>query len=107
MSKPRRTIAVTISVTLSKTMEVEVNDYESFEDASEDGIKTGYDYSQCNLHKAVEEQVVLPQNLANFTEVIFQEDLDLKAAKMPLYLHNAIQDCKYWDVDDFQVIYEE
>lgn len=101
---PEREIEVTISVTLSKTMKVMVDDYREEED--EDGRPLGYDFSNCDLYKAVEEQIVLPQNLAKFTENMFKYDLDLKAAGMSRYLKEAIEDCKGWNVDDFEVVQE-
>lgn len=104
---PEREIEVTISVTLSKTVKVVVDDYKVEEDADEDGRYLSYDFSDCDLHKAVEDQVVLPQNLAEFTERMFDHDLNLKAAGMPRYLKDAIADCKDWNVDDIEVISEE
>lgn len=101
---PEREIEVTVSVTLSKTMKVMVDDYREEED--EDGRPLGCDFSNCDLCKAVEEQIVLPQNLAKFTENMFKYDLDLKAAGMSRYLKEAIEDCKGWNVDDFEVVQE-
>lgn len=103
---PEKEIEVTISVTLSKTVKVMVDDYEVEEDADEDGRYLSYDFSGCNLNKAVEDQVVLPQNLAEFTERMFNHDLKLKAAGMPRYLKEAIEDCKGWTVDEMEVIEE-
>lgn len=82
-------VEVTISITLSKTVTVTV------------------DREDNNLVKAVEEQVVLPNNLAVFTERMFSHDLNLKAAGMPLYLKDAIEDCSDWNVDDFEVIRDD
>lgn len=103
---PEKEIEVTISVTLSKTVKVMVNDYEVEEDTDEDGRHLSYDFSECDLNKAVEDQVVLPQNLAEFTERMFNHDLNLKAAGMPRYLKEAIEDCKGWTVDEMEVIEE-
>lgn len=83
-------LEVTVSVTLSKTFKVNADkqDYKS-------------------LYDIVEEQIVLPQNLAEFTERIFNEHCaSLKAVGIPLYLKNAIEDCKNWTVDDYIVIKE-
>lgn len=104
---PEKEIEVTISVTLSKTVKIMVDDYSVEEDADEDGRYLSYDYSGCDLYKAVEDQVVLPQNLAEFTERMFDHDLALKKAKMPMYLKDAIEDCKRWCVDDFEIINEK
>ena len=107
VESPEIEIEVTVSVTLSKTVKVIVNDCKVEEDADEDGRYLSYDLSECDLHKAVEDQVVLPQNLAEFTEKMFNHDLNLKAAGMPKYLRNAIADCKGWTVDNMEVISEE
>lgn len=103
---PEREIEVTISVTLSKTVKITVDDYNVDDGVDEDGHYRSYDYSECDLHKAVEEQVVLPQNLAIFTERMFDHDLNLKAAGMPLYLKDAIKDCKDWNVDELEYVLE-
>lgn len=105
---PEKEINVTVSVTLSKTVKVTISDYIIDEGLDEDGeYSRDIDYSECDLHKAVEEQIVLPQNLALFTERMFNHDLNLKAAGMPLYLKDAISDCKDWNVDDIECIVDE
>lgn len=104
---PEKEIEVTISVTLSKTVKVTVDDYEVDEGRDEDGYYCNYNFSECNLQKAVEDQIVLPQNLAKFTEEMLNQDLNLKAAGMPGYLKGAIADCKGWTVDEMEVISEE
>lgn len=103
---PKKEIEVTVSITISKTVKIAVDDYKVEEIIDENGRYLSYDYSDCNLHKAVEEQLVLPQDLAEFTERIFIQDLDLKAAKMPRYLKEAVTDCKDWIVDDMACILE-
>lgn len=103
---PKKEIEVTVSITISKTVKIAVDDYKVEEIIDENGRYLSYDYSDCNLHKAVEEQLVLPQDLAEFTERMFIQDLDLKAAKMPRYLKEAVADCKDWIVDDMACILE-
>lgn len=103
---PKKEVEVTVFVTISKTVKIEIDDYKVEEIIDENGRYLSYDYSDCNLHKAVEEQIVLPQNLAEFTERMFTQDLDLKAAKMPRYLKEAVTDCKDWIVDDMACILE-
>lgn len=76
---PEKEVEVTISVTLSRTVYVMVKDYQIYIDADEDGIYPTYDFSECDLHKAVNEQIVLPQNLSP---------------------------CKDWNVDEFEIIRE-
>lgn len=101
-------VEVTISITLSKTVKVKVNDYTTEVDGDDDGRRyISYNFSNCDLYRAVEDQVVLPQDLAKYTERMFEHDVDLKAAGMPRYLKDAINDCKYWNVDDYEVILEQ
>ena len=93
-------IEVTVSITLSKTVKILVNDYRVEQD--EDG--NYIDFSDCDLKTAVEDQITLPQNLATYTKNIFKGDLELKAAGMPRHLENALKDCSNWTVDEFEVI---
>lgn len=57
---PMRKVDVCVSVTLSKTMSIWVNDYKRFID--EGGIEDN-DYSSCNLKEAIKTQIVLPQEV--------------------------------------------
>ena len=67
---PPKDVEVTVSVTLSKTVKITVNDYTIDEE--------GYcDFSECDLHKAVKEQIKLPQQL-----------------------------CEDWEIDEFEIIKE-
>lgn len=72
-------VEVTVSVTLSKTVKVKINDYDIIsQGVDEDGdFFENIDYSNCNITNAVEEQVLLPQ----------------------YYM-------KDWNVDDFECIIE-
>lgn len=101
---PEEEVEVTISVTLSKTIKVLVNDYSIEVGKNEDGNYCNKDFSECDLYKAVEDQVTLPQYLADYTENMFEYDLDLKAAGMCKGLKEAIKDCQGWCVDDFEVV---
>lgn len=103
---PEREIEVTVSMTISKTFTINVNDYTEESGVDEDGPYHNIDYSTCDLHKAVEEQITLPNNLADFTKSIFDKDLDLRAAKMPRYLKQAIEDCEGWDIDEMEVVHD-
>lgn len=103
---PEEEIEVTAFITLRKTLKVKVNDYKIETGEDEDGTFTYVDFSPCDLYKAVEEQVTLPQDLALFTRRIFDNDLDLKAAGMPKYLKDAISDCSNWSIDEFEVCKE-
>ena len=61
---PERETEVTVSVTLSKTVQIKVSDYEITDSGKdEDGeYFEDIDYSNCNLKDAVKEQIVLPQS---------------------------------------------
>lgn len=62
-------IEVTVSITLSKTVEVEVTDYTAEEDSDEDGYHgVSYDYSECDLEQAVRNQVILPNSVEKFND---------------------------------------
>ena len=64
-----RKIEVTVSITLSKTVEVEVTDYTAEEDYDEDGYNgINYDYSECDLEQAVRDQVTLPNSVGEFND---------------------------------------
>ena len=66
--KPKK-IEVTVSITLSKTVEVEVDDYTAEEDFEEDGYQgITYDFSECNLEQAVRDQITLPNNIGEFND---------------------------------------
>lgn len=66
--EPRK-IEVTVSITLSKTVEVEVTDYIAEEDSDEDGYHgIRYDYSECDLKQAVRDQVTLPNSVGEFND---------------------------------------
>lgn len=93
---PDQEIEVTISVTLSKTVKISVNDYIVTE-KDEDG-NPAIDYSMCNLKSAVDEQIYLPQEAGKF----IQEGLDTNVIISASYKDIA-DDLKEWDVDDFEV----
>lgn len=89
---------VVVSVTLSKTFTIDVDDYTvEYEGADEDGNYTQeIDYSDCNLTEAVENQCYLPQEAAEFIrEAAETGHITNKAAK--------IRDLSNWDVDEFIV----
>lgn len=55
------TIKVTVSQTLSKTVEIKVADYSSEAEINEDGnYNIYYDFSECDLKQAVQDQILLP-----------------------------------------------
>lgn len=103
---PEKEVEVTVSITLSKTIKVYVNDY--YVETEDDGYghRNFYDFSECDLHKAVEKQVILPHELAEYTERIFNDSADLKAVGIPRYLKKAVNGCLDWQVDEMEVVLE-
>ena len=85
-------VEVTVSITISKTVKINVTDYEYFEGESdgENFFPPSYDFSNCDLKSAVEEQVYLPQESYKY---------------LPIG-HKATKDLMGWNVDDFEVILE-
>ena len=60
--KPQK-VEVTVSITLSKTVEVEIDDYTA-EEINEDGIyDTIYNFDNCDLEQAVRNQIDLPSKI--------------------------------------------
>ena len=91
---PEREIEVTVSVTLSKTVKIKVSDY-SITDSGKDEDGEYFediDYSKCDLKRAVEEQITLPQDAYKYVKGEFDND--------------QYNDLEGWDVDDFEVIEE-
>ncbi len=89
-------IEVTVSITLSKIVKVKVTDYE-FHDAGKDEDGNYYedvDFSCCDLKKAVEEQIALPQD----AHMLIKPTTDNEKS--------AVEDLKGWTVDDFEVVEE-
>lgn len=88
---PEKEIEVCVSITLSKTVKVKVSDYTVESGTDEEGEHfEDIDYSDCDLKKAVEEQIILPHKAYTNTE---------RSKK-------AYEDLKGWDVDDFECIIE-
>jgi len=94
--KKSKEIEVCVSVTLSKTVKIKVSDYTIIESGvDEDGEPfEDIDYSTCDLKKAVEEQIVLPQNAWNYITPKSKAEID------------ALFDLKGWSVDEMEVILE-
>ena len=94
VDNPEREIEVTVSVTLSKTVKIKVSDY-SITDSGKDEDGEYFediDYSKCDLKRAVEEQITLPQDAYKYVKGEFDND--------------QYNDLKGWCVDDFEVIEE-
>ena len=69
VSKKPQKIEVTVSITLSKTVEIEVDDYTAKEDFDEGGYQgIAYDFSEYNLEQAVRNQITLPNSIEEFND---------------------------------------
>lgn len=96
-SLPEKEIEVLISITLSKTVKVKVSDY-TIKECGKDRENTYYeeiDYSECNLKKAVEEQIYLPNQL-NSACVMSNVSIPESIRK----------DFNNWNVDDLEIVLE-
>lgn len=59
-NEPKK-IKVAVTLTLSKEIEIYVDDYEAEDNIDEEGYQgKSYDFSNCDLDKALREQVVMP-----------------------------------------------
>jgi hypothetical protein len=94
VDNPEREIEVTVSVTLSKTVKIKVSDYSITDSGKDEDGKyfEDIDYSKCDLKRAVEEQITLPQDAYKYVKGEFNND--------------QRNDLEGWDVDDFEVIEE-
>lgn len=92
VENPEVEIDVTVSITLSKTVQVLVTDYDLIIDEDEDGRYMERDFSGTNLLAAVEEQIILPQDASLYVDV----GSNLKAA----------DDLSGWHVDEIECVKE-
>ena len=95
---PPKEVEVTVSITMSKTFKIDVDDYTTIED--DDGSYIS-DFSECNLYKALEDQVYLPNEIGD----IIEEDIKCNNISISKY-KGIIEDLKGWNVDDSEVILE-
>lgn len=90
-------IEATVSITLSKQVKIKIDDYKATEVPDEYyGIMLDYDFSDCDLESAVEEQLYLPGN-----NKLLMENWDSMTETSK---QTAIKDLTDWCVDDFTVI---
>lgn len=95
VDQPDVEIEVLVSVTLSKTVKVRVNDYIVEDDGDEDGRYPNYDFSECDLQKAVEKQIVLPQEAYHYVKTNTKEG------------SNAYKNLVGWNVDEMECIIDK
>lgn len=93
--KEPQEVEVTVSITLSKTVKVKVDDYRvALEERDEEGeLYQVYDFHDCDLKKAVKDQVILPNEAYDHVGYPL-----FKCSK------KAYEDLKDWTVDDFEVL---
>lgn len=93
---PEKEIEVLVSVTLSKSVKVRVNDYKVNCGQDDEGhYFEDVDYSECNLHDAVMKQVILPQDAYMFTKT------NTSAGS------RAFKDLIDWHVDEIECILDK
>lgn len=83
-------VEVTVSITLSKTVKVLVDDYKHDED--------GYDFSECDLKGAVENQIYLPYKASKELEKLLPDT--------SRHVKNIINGLSNWNVDEMECIIE-
>lgn len=94
---PEREVEVTVSITLSKTLKVRVDDYQIVDSGKdEDGeYFEDIDYSNCDLKGAVKEQRYLPQEAGDVLRNSYVAELE-----------SVADEFSDWNVDDLEVILE-
>lgn len=82
-------------------MKIKVSDYEIIDsDKDEDGEHfEDIDYSRCDLKKAVEDQITLPQDAYKYLGNYAYEGEYTEPVP-------EVEDLENWNVDDFEVILE-
>ena len=85
---PEEEIDVTISMTLSKTVKIKVTDYKK------DG--GDIDFSECDLKKAVREQIYLPYEIDYLLKCL-EKIQSTKEDKIR-------EDLSNWNIDDLEVV---
>ena len=63
VAKKSQKIEVTVSITLSKTVEIEIDDYTTEEINEDDIYNTIYNFDNCDLEQAVRNQIDLPSRV--------------------------------------------
>jgi hypothetical protein len=80
-------VNVFVSITLSKSFTVRMS-------------KTD------DVYEIINDQITTPECLSSVVNTAFDCDLDLKAAGMPLFLKQAIEDSDDWFIDDCEIVPE-
>lgn len=98
-----REIEVLISVTLSKSVKIKVDDYTIIDEGvDEDGYPyENIDFSTCDLKEAVSNQVVLPCEVGDILHNMDNNPIDINPK-----LESMKEDLCGWNIDDYEVIIE-
>ena len=102
---PEKEIELLVSITLSKSIKVKVNDYKvKSSGKDEDGdYSEVIDYSECDLADAVSRQVVLPFEAGDFLEHLRKKGYITVTNPS---LCQAVSDLSGWHVDEFEAVKE-
>ncbi len=100
-------VEVRVCLSLSKTFKIKVSNYKKHIEEDELGKSETIDFSDCNLLKEVEDQVILPHKMGEYINTYFSNKFSRYYIKnLPLGIKDAIKDNSDWEVDDFEVIPE-
>ena len=97
-------IEVTVSVTLSKTMKIKVNDYLEEIEEDEEGKHRNIDFSVCDLQSAVNSQIYLPQDSGLIFDNYISKYSNLKNESSYNEAKKIVDDLSDWNVDEMEVV---
>jgi hypothetical protein len=87
-----------VTLAIDKTFTMATNNYEVLDDGT---------LYPCNMKEYVEQNFVLPNNLADFINSLISCDLNVKNIPKPTYLLEALNDCSNWNITDFECVPDE
>ena len=106
-------INVNVTQTFSKTVEIEVDDYETIREHDEDGIYYWNDYSGCNLYDYVDEQHLTikdilkgVQKLSKQYNELINSSITEITKEQKLFNHQLFilsESCKNWHEEEINV----
>ena len=97
-------IEVTVSVTMSKTVKVKVNDYIDEIEEDETGKYRNIDFSVCDLQSAVNSQIYLPQDSGLIFDNYISKYSNLKNESSYNEAKKIVDDLSDWNVDEMEVV---
>ena len=100
-------IEVTVSVTMSKTVKVKVNDYIDEIEEDETGKYRNIDFSVCDLDTAVKEQVYLPQDSCFIFDNYINKGSKSKSESAYKEAKKILDDLSGWNVDEMEVVLDK